>query len=158
MHLPGLTVRDSMKSLVDYYGTNKAACIACDPVEYLEEFLKTSRIPFAPFVIDNQNKLSIRDRLKIKVDDIEPMDAANMLIALVESYGDEKSARYLYDKVWRERIHSDYDADALSRFLLNHGRSYDFNFQDKKERAECAQVYISNSFFEEYYREISCKK
>jgi len=36
----------------------------------------------------------------------------------------------------------DYEADSLERFLLNHGRSYVFNFQNRVERARTIEVNI----------------
>jgi hypothetical protein len=144
LYLPGTVVRESMACLINFYGENKAQAVASDPALYLEGLIKNLGIPFEIFVPVNQDKLSIRDRLKIKIDSIEPMDAINMLTSLTESYGDEIIARYLLDKVWRERFHEDYDGDALSRFLLSHGRSYIFNFQSKKERAKNAGVFIDH--------------
>ncbi len=138
--LPGSTVRKSMNELINFYDENKACSIVCDPVHYLEELLKNSGIPFESFVPAKADQLSIRGKLKIKIASIEPMDAVNMLTALAESYGDEISARYIYDEVWRNRFHKDYNSDAMHRFLLNHGRSYAINFQNDEERAINAGV------------------
>lgn len=143
LYQPGNSVRESIKNLIEHYGEKKARSVECDSAEYLELLLKSSGITFNPFTADERSNLPIEDRLKEKIASVEPMDAVNMLTGLAESYGDEISARYLYDKVWRERFISDYeDKETLSRFLLNHGRSYVFNFQDKKERARNAGIDI----------------
>lgn len=157
LYLPGSKVRKSMNELISFYGENKARAVECNPVVYLEEFLKTSGILFKPFTAPKQVNPSIRERLKTKIASVEPLDALNMLTGLAESYGDEISARYIYDKVWKNRFLSDYEGEALSRFLLNHGRSYVFNFQDKKTRAKNAGVeimQISSDNTPEAYEEI----
>jgi len=146
LFLLGRSICESMNELIRFYGDNKAYAVACDPVAYLIELLQTSKTPFDSFVVPERTNVSMAKRLKAKIASIEPMDAINMLTGLAESYGDEISARYLYDKVWKERFISDYkDEEALSRFLLNHGRSYVFNFQDTKERARNAGIEIDFS-------------
>jgi hypothetical protein len=144
LYFPGSTVRESMNQLIDFYGKDKAISISYDPALYLEQLTNEFDNGLVPFTLTNaESKLPFKDKLKEKLKALEPMDAVNMLIGLVESYGDEKSARYLYDKAWHNRSNMDYDGDALSRFLLNHGRSYIFNLEDKKERAESAGAYLT---------------
>jgi hypothetical protein len=129
--------------LIEFYGSEKASAIEYDVALFIERLLQSSKSQFTLFSEEEiQNPLSIDTKLKLKVADLEPMDAINMLTALAESYGDEISTRYIYDKVWRNRNPNDYKGDALSRFLLNHGRSYVFNFQEKKERASNAGIAI----------------
>jgi len=146
--MPGKTVRDSMQQLLDHYGREKATVIEADPALFLEEQLRMITGKPLPFVPGSAIS-TFREQLVNKAAAIEPLDCFNMLVALVESYGDEISARYLYDKIWRNRFVTDYEGDAISRFLLNHGRSYVFNYQDKKERAAAAGVLIEQAFMGE---------
>lgn len=145
LYLPGGQVRPSMQALIEHYGTNKATAHAIDPSQYLADILQAKEINYEVFNTGATTTTNIRERLQQKVAALEPMDALNMLTALAESYGDELSARYLYDKVWHERLQKDYAGEALSRFLLNHGRSYVFNFEDKKERAADAGIFMAQS-------------
>ena len=77
-----------------------------------------------------------------------------MMFGLAEANGDEPAARYLYDRVWKERQDIDYEADSLERFLLNHGRSYAFNFQNRVERARTIEVSIAQVPFGEAPNEL----
>ncbi|MCK7493016.1 MAG: SIR2 family protein [Comamonadaceae bacterium] len=43
LHLPGYSVRESMKQLLNFYGEKKACTVECDPAEYLAELLKTQK-------------------------------------------------------------------------------------------------------------------
>ncbi len=142
LNFPGSKIRASMQNLIDYYGSQKANAIDIDPVLYLSELLNQLAIPFEPYQPEMQNNISFRERLVGKIAALAPMDAANMLFGLIESYGDEPVARYLYDRVWAQRSSSDYEGDAFKRFLLNYGRSYVFNFQNKTERARSVEVDI----------------
>lgn len=146
--LPGRKVRDSMRELLHFYGIEKSSVIEADPALYLEQLVSSHESPVKPFSAA-ETSFSFRNKLVEKAAEIDPMDCFNMLVALVESYGDEVTARYLYDKIWKQRLASDYEGESISRFLLNHGRSYVFNFQDKKERAEAAGVQIGQHFLGE---------
>jgi len=143
LNRPGTEVRESIVNLISFYGENKAELLICDAADYLQNLLKELQIPVEPFLASELENRSIKERLKEKIASVAPMDAINMLTALAESCGDEISARHFYDTVWNERSRPDYNEAAFSRFLLNHGRSYVFNFQDKKQRAENAGVFIS---------------
>ncbi|HEX5154076.1 MAG TPA: SIR2 family protein [Parafilimonas sp.] len=143
LNFPGSGIRAGMLKLLSAYETNKVEIIECDPADYFKTVLEKSKIPFEQFSIQNQNNLSINDRLKLKTETLELMDCVNMMIALAESYGDEISARYLYDSVWQKRLNSDYTGSSINKFLLNHARSYIFNLQDRAERAEAAGVILN---------------
>ncbi len=144
LNRPGSDIRPGMQAIIDQYG-HKATTQTIDAATWFEQQLQTTRTPFQPFTGGDQPATPIREKLQEKVATLEPMDAINMLTALAESYGDEVSARYIYDKAWHSRYEQDYAGEALSRFLLNHGRSYVFNFQDKVERAASAGVLITQS-------------
>jgi len=141
LYQPGSSVRDSIKELIAAYG-EKASAIEVDATAYLEETLKAASILYAPFAPPNRENLPLAERLKARIQTLSPMDAANMMFALAEANGDEPAARYLYDRVWKERQNMDYETDSLERFLLNHGRSYVFNFQNRVERARTIEVGI----------------
>ncbi|AXY72593.1 SIR2 family protein [Paraflavitalea soli] len=143
-YMPGSKVRASMNEVIGYYG-KKAQAVEYDPAQLLGELVQAARIGFTPFAAAEQVNTPLADRLREKSALLEPMDAINMLTALAESYGDEVTARFIYDKAWRERYQSDYEGEALSRFLLNHGRSYVFNFQDRIERAANVGVHIEQA-------------
>jgi hypothetical protein len=144
-YFPGTQVRKSIADLMQFYGDKKATAIEADPAVFLQKMLELSGVQFDPFNPMNSTGKSFREKLVQKAAEIKPMDTFNMLVALAESYGDEVSARYLYDKIWRERSKIDYTGESFSRFLLNHGRSYVFNFQDVYERAKEAGITISNN-------------
>jgi tetratricopeptide (TPR) repeat protein len=144
-YFPGTEVRKSIADLMQFYGNKKATAIEADPALILEEMIQLSGIKHDPFSPVSHSEKTFRDKLAEKASGIEPMDTFNMLAALAESFGDEVSARYLYDKVWRNRSGRDYTGESFSRFLLNHGRSYVFNFQDVYERANAAGISISNN-------------
>jgi hypothetical protein len=143
LYQPGATIRDSISELISVYGPEKAGPIEVDATAFLEERLRAASIPCSPFVPPNRENRSLAERLREKIQTLNPMDAANMMFALAEANGDEPAARYLYDRVWRGRQHMDYEADSFERFLLNHGRSYVFNFQDRVERARAIEVDIT---------------
>lgn len=144
LNRPGSEIRPGMQAIIDQYG-HKANAQTIDAATWFEQQLQAAGTTFQPFAPGAQPTTPIREKLQAKVAALEPMDAINMLTALAESYGDEVSARYLYDKAWGSRFQQDYEGEALSRFLLNHGRSYVFNFQDKIERANSAGVIITQS-------------
>jgi tetratricopeptide (TPR) repeat protein len=98
-----------------------------------------------PFVLPATPTTPIREKLREKTAAIEPLDAMNMLVSLAESYGDEITARFLYDKIWKNRVDQDYAGSAFPEFLCNYSRSYVFNFEDRLERAANAGVTISLS-------------
>lgn len=141
-YMPGSQVRESMQEVIGVYGKGKAQAIAYDPAQLLDEMVQATGQAFQPFAAEDHVNKPIADRLREKSALLEPMDAINMLTSLAESYGDEVTARFIYDKAWRERYQSDYEGEALSRFLLNHGLSYVFNFQDRIERAANVGVHI----------------
>ncbi len=141
---PGSSMAEGMIKLIQFYGEDKAEEIEYDPALYLEELLVKQGIEYAPFQTSPEKKIGIREKLEAKIAKIEPMEAINMLTSLAESYGDEVSARFLYDKIWKNRNPSDYKGDGLSRFLLNYGRSFVVNFQSRLERADSAGVQIRN--------------
>lgn len=147
LHLPATRIRDSIAGLIAAYGDAKARAVPADPSRYLEALLDAESVPGSPFVSTEGDHRSFKERLLARIDELKPMDAANMMFALAESYGDEPAARYLYDRVWKERQRMDYDDESFERFLLNHGRSYAFNFQDRLERARAVDVYISQTSF-----------
>ncbi len=142
---PGAKVRQSMQNLISLYGADKAASIEVDPALYLEEMANNSAEGFKPFQINEDKPIPIKEKLAGIIAALEPMDAINMLTALTESYGDEVSARFLYDRTWKSRNKKDYDGEGFQRFLLNYGRSFVFNFQDRLERATSAGVVIANT-------------
>ncbi len=144
-YMPGSKVRESMSEVIGFYGAGKAQVVEYDPAELLREMVATAGAPFEPFSAAGHVNTPLADRLREKSALLEPMDAINMLTALAESYGDEVTARFIYDKAWRERYQSDYEGEALSRFLLNHGRSYVFNFQNRIERAQHVGVHIEQA-------------
>lgn len=144
LYRPGSDIRSGMQAIIDQYG-HKATAQAIDAATWFEQQLQATGATYAPFTPGNQPATPIREKLQAKIAGLEPMDAINMLTALAESYGDEVSARYIYDKAWNSRFQQDYEGEALSRFLLNHGRSYVFNFQNKVERADSAGVVITQS-------------
>jgi hypothetical protein len=143
LHLPGSSVRDSIVKLIAAYGNAKSRAVAAEPSQYLEALLAAESVPGSPFVSAEHASTTFTDKLAARIHDLKPMDAANMMFALAESYGDEPAARYLYDRVWKERQRMDYDDESFERFLLNHGRSYAFNFQDRLQRASAVDVYIA---------------
>lgn len=143
LYQPASTVRDSIKELIAAYGAEKASAIEMDATAFLEERLRAASISCSPFVLPNRENRPLGERLRESIQALNPMDAANMMFALAEANGDEPAARYLYDRVWKERQQMDYEADSLERFLLNHGRSYVFNFQDKVKRAAAIEVGIT---------------
>jgi len=147
LYFPGSEVRESIQELIRHYGIEKAVSVEADAGLYLEDLVKQSTPGYTVFNNNTADHKTIRDRLKEKTGGLEAMDAINMLAGLAESYGDEVSARYLYDAVWKRREENDYKGESFSRFLLNHGRSFVFNFQDKKERANAAGVLIENLTF-----------
>ena len=149
LYQPASSVRDSIKELIAAYGAEKASAIEADATAFLEERLRAASIPCSPFVPPNRENRPLAERLRERIQALNPMDAANMMFALAEANGDEPAARYLYDRVWKERQEMDYEADSFERFLLNHGRSYVFNFQDKVERARAIEVSISQVPFGE---------
>ena len=123
LNLPGNIVKSGMQDLINNYGESKTSVVTCNPADYFEQLLSSYKIPFESFHPEAKTpQLSIEDRLKTKVASLTPMDAVNMLTALAESYGDEISARFIYDKVWKERDRLDYNDESFSRFLLNQGR------------------------------------
>ena len=142
LHLASSPVRDSIRELVAAYGDQKASSVAADAAAFLEEKLNAASIPCSPFAPETRENMPIAERLRAKIEALRPMDAANMMFGLAESNGDELAARYLYDRVWKERQQMDYEEESLGRFLLNHGRSYVFNFQNKVERARAVEVGI----------------
>jgi hypothetical protein len=154
LYQPASSVRDSIKELIATYGVEKASAIEVDATSFLEKTLKAASIPYAPFAPPNRENRPLADRLKASIQALNPMDAANMMFALAEANGDEPAARYLYDRVWKERQHIDYEADSLERFLLNHGRSYAFNFQNRVERARTIEVSIAQVPFGEAPNEL----
>jgi len=141
---PGSSLTEGMNKLIQFYGEDKAEEIEYDPALYLEELLAKQEIKHPPFQISLQKNPSIRQKLEAKIAKIEPMEAINMLTSLTESYGDEVSARFLYDKIWKNRNPSDYEGEGFSKFLLNYGRSFVVNFQSRLERADSAGVLIRN--------------
>jgi hypothetical protein len=143
LHQPATCVRDSIGKLIAVYGAEKASAIEVDATTFLEERLRAASIPCSPFVPPNRENRSLAERLRERIQALNPMDAANMMFALAEANGDEPAARYLYDRVWKERQNMDYEADSFERFLLNHGRSYVFNFQNRVERARAIEVDIA---------------
>jgi hypothetical protein len=143
-YMPGSKVRESMNEVIGYY-REKAQALEHDPAQLLAALVRATDNQFKPFDTEGHVNTPIADRLREKSALLEPMDAINMLTALAESYGDEMTARFIYDKAWRERYQSDYEGEALSRFLLNHGRSYVFNFQDRIERAANVGVHIEQA-------------
>lgn len=145
IRFPGSSLTEGMKKLIQCYGDDKAKEIECDAALYLEELLAKQEIDYSPFQIVSQNNLSIKQKLEANIKEIEPMEAINMLTSLTESYGDEISARFLYDKIWKNRHPSDYKSEGFSRFLLNYGRSFVVNFQSRLERAVSAGVQVMNS-------------
>lgn len=145
LYMPGSQVRPGMQTIIDRFGSHKATIEAIDPAQYFERSLQATGTTCTPFQPTTSSNITIHDRLRQHIAALAPMDALNMLTALAESYGDEVSARYLYDKVWHERLQKDYEGEALSRFLLNHGRSYAFNLESKIERAADAGVHIAQS-------------
>lgn len=155
LHLPASPVRNSIQSLIDSY-EGKAQPVAVDPAIYLHELLEQTINRPAPFVMPEAPAIPIRDKLREKAAAIEPLDAMNMLVALAESYGDEITARFLYDKIWKNREENDYAGTALPEFLRHYGRSYVFNFEDRIERATNAGVAISmyNTDVPEEFREV----
>lgn len=142
---PGDKIRPSMQGLINFWGADKATAVEYDPALYLQEMVEELNADYPLFPVNEKKEASIREKLAARIDDLQPMDAINMLTALTESYGDEVSARFLYDKTWKNRLHEDYEGDGISRFLLNYGRSFVFNFQDRLERADSAGVPIANS-------------
>ncbi|MDB5236202.1 MAG: hypothetical protein JWR44_3195 [Hymenobacter sp.] len=144
LYLPGRRVGNSMQGLIAVY-QGKAEAVACDPTQYLQDLLTRSNTAFRPF--DQQEFVGepMRNKLRATADALEEMDAVNMVVSLAESYGDEIAARYLYDRIWKNRSPDDYQGRALSLFLQNHGRSYVFNFQDKIARAKEVGVTIEIS-------------
>lgn len=144
LHLPTSPVRSSMQSLIEAYA-GKAQAVAIDPAVYLQELLQQVITNPAPFVMPPSSTAPIREKLRAKAAAIEPMDAMNMLVALAESYGDEVTARFLYDKIWKNRVDADYPGSAFPEFLCNYSRSYVFNFEDRIERAANAGVTITLS-------------
>jgi hypothetical protein len=135
--------------LIHVYGPEKASAIEVDATSFLEERLKAASIPCSPFVPSNREIRSLAERLRERIQALNPMDAANMMFALAEANGDEPAARYLYDRVWKERQNMDYEADSFERFLLNHGRSYAFNFQERVQRAQAIEISITQIPFGE---------
>ncbi len=142
LHQPATRVRDSIRELIALYGPEKATAVEADATTFLEARLTDASIPCSPFVPPNRELRTLAERLREKIQALNPMDAANMMFALAEANGDEAAARYLYDRVWKERQQMDYKTDSLERFLLNHGRSYAFNFQNKVQRAQAIEVSI----------------
>lgn len=142
---PGGDMRPGMQNLIEFWGSDKAKVVEFDPALYFQEMVKELVTDYSPFLVDKEKGISIHEKLAVRISDLQPMDALNMLTALTESYGDEKSARFLYDKTWKNRLQEDYEGDGISRFLLNYGRSFVFSFQDRLERAYNAGVNISNS-------------
>ena len=149
LHQPAILVRDSIRELIAVYGPEKARSIEVDATAFLEEMLRVASIPCVSFVPPKRANRSLAERLRERIQALNPMDAANMMFALAEANGDEPAARYLYDRVWKERQHMDYEADSFERFLLNHGRSYVFNFQERVERARAIEVYATQVPFGE---------
>lgn len=149
LYQPTSNVRDSIQKLIGAYGAEKASAIEVDATAFLEEKLKADSIPCSPFVPPDRENRPLAERLRERIQALNPMDAANMMFALAEANGDEPAARYLYDRVWKERQLIDYETDSVGRFLLNHGRSYVFNFQDKVERAKAIEVGIVQTQFGE---------
>ena len=145
LHLPATSVRGSIVRLIAAYGGAKARAVATEPSQYLEALLDAESVPASAFADADGDSSSFKERLLERIHELKPMDAANMMFALAESYGDEPAARYLYDRVWKERQRMDYDDESFERFLLNHGRSYAFNFQDRLQRARAVDVYISQT-------------
>lgn len=143
LHQPTSVVRDSVKKLLAFYGKEKATSVGVDATSYLQETLTAHSISCSPFSMPTRGNPSFTERLWEKVQSLDPMDAANMMFALAEANGDEPAARYLYDRVWKGRQNVDYESDSFDRFLLNHGRSYVFNFQDKVQRAAAIEVGIT---------------
>ncbi len=143
LHQPGTTVRQSIRELINTYGPEKASAIEADATAFLEERQRAASIACSPFVQNNRENRSLTERLREKIQALNPMDAANMMFALAEANGDEPAARYLYDRVWKERQRTDYETDSIEQFLLNHGRSYAFNFQDRVERASAIEINVA---------------
>ncbi len=141
---PGSKMRPGMQKLIRVWGADKAVAVEYDPARYLQEMVEELAIDHLPFQADREEGFPIKEKLKARIDDLQTMDAINMLTALTESYGDEVSARFLYDKTWKNRLHEDYEGEGISRFLLNYGRSFVFNFQNRLERADSAGVPIAN--------------
>ena len=142
LYQPASSVRDSIKKLIAAYGAEKASAIEVDATAFLEEKLRADSISYSPFVTPKRENRPLAERLRERIQALNPMDAANMMFALAEANGDEPAARYLYDRVWKERQQMDYEADSMERFLLNHGRSYVFNFQERVQRAQAIEVSI----------------
>jgi tetratricopeptide (TPR) repeat protein len=144
LHLPASPVRSSMLSLIAAYDS-KAQAVATDPAIYLQELLQQTANSPEPFVAPAIPTTPIREKLREKAAAIEPLDAMNMLVSLAESYGDEITARFLYDKIWKNRVDQDYAGSAFPEFLCHYSRSYVFNFEDRIERAANAGVTITLS-------------
>lgn len=143
LHQPNSHVRNSIRKLAALYGPEKAGTIEVDATAFLEERLRAASVPYVPYTKPNRENRSLAERLRERIQALTPMDAANMMFALAEANGDEPAARYLYDRVWRERQHMDYESDSFERFLLNHGRSYVFNFQERIQRAQAIEISIT---------------
>ena len=142
LNFPGSTIRQSMLQLVKHYGKDKAETKEYDTAKFLEGMLSKAGIHFKSFDFYIGEITRFEERLTEKANAVEPMAAINILTALTESYGDEISARFLYDKIWKNRENKDYDGESFSRFLLNYGRSYVFSFQNRLERAATAGIEI----------------
>ncbi len=140
---PGSKVRQSITDLINFHGKDKAMSIEYDAAQYLEELADKFVNGYEPLPKVEGGHIPIKEKLAGKIANLQPMDAINMLTVLTESYGDEISARFLYDKTWKNRGGEDYEGTGISRFLLNYGRSYVFNFQDRLERAASAGVTIN---------------
>ena len=140
LRFPGSPLRKGMQELIRHWGPDKTFVIESDSAHYFQELLDEREVHYDPFVVPPGEDLSIGEKLAHKINSLESMDALNMLTALTESFGDEITARFLYDKTWKNRLPQDYEGEGFSRFLLNYGRSYVFNLQDRLERAESASV------------------
>lgn len=142
LHQPGTTVRDSISALMKAYGPDKARSLEMDATAFLKGQLNAAGIACPDHTQPSGAGRTIAERLREKIEALDPMDAANMMFALAEANGDEPAARYLYDRVWKERAHMDYNPDSFDRFLLNHSRSFAFNFQDRAERASAIDISV----------------
>lgn len=118
---PGSKLEPGAKILLESYGS-RGYRIEATLDDFFSQLFTEMNLGYLekPEVIDTNPEMTVRKRLEVWAESLQPYEAINVLTALLDAGGEEENALYVLYRTWKERLPADLEGEHYARYQYNY--------------------------------------